>query len=238
MIEPGRIEADPEAVTDGQWTRETGGGVLSWVGIALVVLIVAMLLDSESLSNLADRILAEMKVLVSAHPVEGAVLFFIFSALSSIFALLSSAVIVPPASEAWGKPIAFLILWAGWVAGAAATYGLGRLARPLVIRMGYRQQLERYQKLAHDRMKFWHVLLFCIALPTEVPGYVFGGMRYPFWRFFAASAISEGIYALGTIIAVKEILDGRPGHLIVTVGLLGTAAVASGFAYRAARKRR
>ena len=42
----------------------------------------------------------------------------------------------------------------------------------------------------------------------------------------------------GTIIAVKEILDGRPGHLIVTVGLLGTAAIAAGFAYRAARKRR
>ena len=237
MIEPGRIEADPEAVTERQWTRDAGGGVLSWVGIALVVLIVAVLLDSESLSNFSDQVLAEMKALVIAHPVAGALTFFVFSALSSILALLSSAVMVPPATEAWGKPIAFLILWGGWLAGAAATYGLGRLARPLVIRMGYEEQLERYQHLARQRLRFWHVLLFCLALPTEIPGYVFGGMRYPFWRFFAASAISEGTYAAGTVVAVREVLDGRPGHLIVTVGLLATAAIAAGFAYRAARKR-
>lgn len=47
-------------------------------------------------------------------------------------AFASSVVLVPSAILAWGKPVTFFLLWGRWIAGAAAAFGIGRLAGPLV----------------------------------------------------------------------------------------------------------
>ncbi|MGZ8203315.1 MAG: hypothetical protein ACXWUB_08695 [Burkholderiales bacterium] len=45
-------------------------------------------------------------------------------------------------------------------------------------------------------MKFWAVLLFSLAVPSELPGYLFGAMRYPFLVFVAAIGAAEALYAI------------------------------------------
>ena len=61
-------------------------------------------------------------------------------------------------------------------------FGIENVARPLLVRLGYQETLEKYPQFVSKRMKFWAVLLFCFAVPSEVPGYLFGGLHYPFWK--------------------------------------------------------
>jgi hypothetical protein len=42
-------------------------------------------------------------------------------------------------------------------------------------------ELTKNGMMAHlivsKRMRFWTVVLFCIAVPSEIPGYLFGGLH-------------------------------------------------------------
>ncbi len=156
---------------------------------------------------------------MNAHPFIGAVVFFLFAAISAMLAFTSSVVLVPPANLVWGKLVTFMLLWGGWLAGAIAAFGLGRVARPLLIRLGYRETLDEYQQFVSKRMKFWATVLFCLAVPSEIPGYVFGGLRYPFVKFLGAIAIAESIYAFGIVIAGQSLVTAKPFPLIVIVTL-------------------
>jgi uncharacterized membrane protein YdjX (TVP38/TMEM64 family) len=87
-------------------------------------------------------------------------------------------------------------------------------------------------------MRFWAVLLFCIAIPSEVPGYIFGGMRYPFLKFLLAIAIAESIYAFGLVVAGESLVNAKTLPLLVTVGVLVVMALGAGMLLRALRKRK
>ena len=191
-----------------------------WIAVGAVILLFMFLLYSPTVRNFVDPATDWAKVLMNAHPVTGAVVFFFFAAVSAMLAFTSSVVLVPPANLVWGKLLTFLLLWGGWIVGAIAAFGIGKVARPLLIRLGYQETLEHYQQFVSKRMKFWAVLLFCFAVPSEVPGYLFGGLHYPFWRFLGAIAIVEAIYAFGIVIAGENLVAGRPFSLLATVAIL------------------
>jgi len=191
-----------------------------WIALGAMILLLAFLLYSPTFRNFVDQATDWAKVFMNAHPVTGAAVFFFFAAVSAMLAFTSSVVLVPPANLVWGKLITFLLLWGGWIVGAIAAFGIGNVARPLLIRLGYQETLEHYQQFASKRMKFWAVLLFCFAIPSEVPGYLFGGLHYPFWRFLGAIAIVEAIYAFGIVIAGENLVAGRPFSLLATVAIL------------------
>jgi uncharacterized membrane protein YdjX (TVP38/TMEM64 family) len=175
---------------------------------------------------------------MNAHPVTGAAVFFFFAAASAMLAFTSSVVLVPPANLVWGKLLTFLLLWGGWMVGAIAAFGIGNVARPLLVRLGYQGTLEHYQQFASKRMKFWAVLLFCFAVPSEVPGYLFGGLHYPFWKFFGAIAIVEAIYAFGIVIAGENLVADKPASLLVTVAILIVIAIVARWLLRRLKKRK
>lgn len=176
------------------------------------------------------------KQLMESHSVEGGAVFFLFSALSAMLAFASSTILVPPANLAWGQPVTFLLLWGGWVAGAIAAYWIGRLAFPLLLRSGYQEKLEKYQDYASRRMSFWMVLLFCLAIPSEIPSYLFGSLRYPFWKFLAAMATAELGYALGIVIVGEGLLIDKPFFVLAVVGLCVLVALLAGWVIRRANK--
>src|SRR5687767_6560524 len=175
---------------------------------------------------------------MNAHPVTGAAVFFFFAAVSAMLAFTSSVVLVPPANMVWGKLITFLLLWGGWIAGAIAAFGIGSVARPLLVRLGYQETLDKYQQFVSKRMKFWSVLLFCFAVPSEVPGYVFGGLHYPFLKFLGAIAIVESIYAFGIVIAGENLVAAKPLSLLTTVAVLIVIGVSARLLLRRLKKRK
>lgn len=218
--------------------HKPGRPVWFWLAVIAAVLALALLTYSESFRTLLDWANAWAKNMIEADPFTGAVVFFLFSALSAMLAFASSAVLIPAANLVWGKLVTFLLLWGGWIAGAIAAFGIGKLARPLLIRLGYKERLEKYQEYVSRRMKFWMVLLFCFAVPSEIPGYVLGGVHYSFWRFLLAMAIAESIYALGLVFAGESLATARTGSFIIIVALVILIAAIAGFLFRKLRKRR
>jgi uncharacterized membrane protein YdjX (TVP38/TMEM64 family) len=210
------------------------------LALALIVLVIGLVLlsYSESFRNLFESITLWAKDLMSANPLLGALVFFLFSMLSAMLAFASSVALVPAANLVWGKLITFFLLWGGWLTGAVVAYLIGSLARPLLIRLGYKEKLEKYEDYVSRRMKFWMVLLFCFAVPSEIPGYVMGGVHYSFWRFLVAIALTEGIYALGAVFAGESLLADSPLPLFFIVAALILIGTGAGMLFRKFRKRR
>lgn len=207
-----------------------------WLAVGTAAVLIALVVLSPPFKAFADQAIAWARATIEQHPTAGAIVFFLFSAVSAMLAFASSVVLVPPASAVWGKPLTVLLLWGGWLLGAAAAYGIGRLAYPLLARSGYADKLAKYQDYVSQRMKFWAVLLFCIAVPSEIPGYLFGTMHYPFPKFLAAIAIAEVGYAIGIVVAGESLAIDRPLPFFIAVGILAVVAVLAGLVLRAARK--
>jgi uncharacterized membrane protein YdjX (TVP38/TMEM64 family) len=212
--------------------------ILLALGLVAVVVVLVLLSYSETFRGLLDSITLWAKDLMAANPLLGALIFFLFSMLSAMLAFASSAALVPPANLVFGKLVTFLLLWGGWLAGAVVAYLIGSLARPLLIRLGYKEKIEKYEEYVSSRMKFWMVLLFCFAVPSEIPGYVLGGVHYSFWRFVIAMAVTEAIYALGVVFAGESLLSDNPLPLIFILGALILIGAGAGMLFRKLRKRR
>ena len=195
------------------------------VGAALI----GFFIFSPAFKELVEDMASWVEAVMNSHPLLGALVFLLFSAFSAMIAFASSAVLVPSAIAAWGHVITFFLLWSGWMAGAAAAWGIGRLAHPLLNRLGYEEELDSYQKWVGKRMPFWGVLLFCIAVPSEIPGYVFGSVRYCFVRFFAAMGIAEAIYAVGIIVVGENLLTDKPLPLLLAIAAIVLVAAGGGW---------
>lgn len=217
--------------------QKPGGPLRFWLVVAAAVLGLALLLQSTALKTALDGMIHWTEGIMNAHPIWGAVVFFVFSALSAMLAFASSVVLVPSANLAWGKTVTFLLLWGGWTAGAAAAFAIGRSAGPLLARLAYREKLEKYQKYVTTRMRFWMVFVFCLAVPSEIPGYLFGGLKYPFFKFLAAISMAEAVYALGVIVAGDKLLTAEFAPLLFTLGAMAMVAVAAGLVLRRLRRR-
>ncbi len=200
----------------------------SWRGLALMIGVVLLifLATSAAFKGRIDDVASWSIRFAQSHPFQGAVFFVLSSAVSAMLAFASSAVLVPLATMVWGKLGAFVLLWGGWTLGAMAAYGLGRLATPLLIRLGYGKKLVKYQRFVSREMRFWSVLIFCIAVPSEVPGYLFGSAHYRFGKFIAAIGIAEAIYAYALVVVGERLLETRPSIVLMSVGFLIVLGVA------------
>jgi len=65
------------------------------------------------------------------------------------------------------------------------------------------------------RARFRHTLLFQATVPSEIPGYVLGIIRYPFPMYLAALAITELPYAIAVIYLEDSFLEGKVYALII-----------------------
>ena len=220
-----------------QKSSATGKSLLwLWIVVLAIAVFIGLFLYSDSFKNLVGEITHWTKNLMQTHPLIGAVVFLVFAGLSAMLAFTSSVVLVPAANLVWGKLITFLLLWGGWVMGAVAAFGLGKLARPLIRRLGFQEKLEEYEQFVSRRMKFWAALVFCIAVPSEIPGYLFGSLRYPFPKFLGAIAIAEAIYALGIVLAGDSLITAEPLPLIATVVVLIAILVTARFLLRTQKR--
>jgi uncharacterized membrane protein YdjX (TVP38/TMEM64 family) len=192
--------------------------------IAIVVALLgvaALIVSVDVLFSPLGRLLAVTERLLAASPVAGATLFVVFAALSGMLAFFSSTVIVPVAVHAWGPVRCAGLLWLGWTLGAACTYTIGRyLGRPVVARLVPQAVLARYERKASREMPFGLVVLFQLAMPSEVTGYLFGLVRYSFLRYMAVVALSELPYAAGTVLLGESFVE-RQVLPFVIVGALG-----------------
>ena len=202
--------------------------ILLAVALALVTSFAELHAWLISLLPAAEAIIREQAVL-------GVVVFVVFAALSAMLAFVSSAVIVPVGVYVWGKAASMLLLWVGWILGGVTAYTLSRyFGRAVVQVLLPRPLIERYENLIPRRASFGFVLLLQLALPSEVPGYLLGLMRYHFWRYIAALALAELPYALATIYLGAGFIERRT-YLLIGVGI--AVAVFGGVALHALHRK-
>lgn len=214
----------------------TGGSVWRRVLVLSALCgVVALLVSFDAVYSLLARLLTTTEQLLAADPVAGAALFVVFAALSGMLAFFSSAVLVPVAVHAWGPVYCAGLLWLGWILGGCCTYLIGRyLGRPVVRFLVPGAGLARLEQKVSREMPFGLVFLLQTAMPSEVPGYVLGLVRYRFLRYLVVLAIVELPYAIGTVILGDSFVRRQ---LLPFLVLGVAAALLSGFAYARLHRR-
>jgi uncharacterized membrane protein YdjX (TVP38/TMEM64 family) len=136
-----------------------------------------------------------------------------------MFAFVSIAILVPVAVFAWGEPLGMLMLWLGWILGGIVAYGIARyLGRPVVQWLMTDSVLQRLERRIHPDTRLGLIVLLQLGLPSEIPGYLLGLVRYPPGKFLVALAAGELPYAVATIWLGAGFVGARSG-MVIAVGL-------------------
>ena len=184
---------------------------------------------SDAAHAMLNRGLEDARLVIVAHPLEGKVVFVAASALSAMLAFFSSAVIVPVAVYAWGEATTLALLWGAWLVGGAASYGVGRtLGRRVAAWAISAARLDYYATRISAGARFSTILLFQLALPSEIPGYVLGMVRCRPGTYLAALALAELPFALGAVYLGDSFLR-RDYALFIGLGIAGIAFSATAF---------
>lgn len=227
---PSPPDTDPDAV-GGHADARAGAlphhGAASRVAAAVVTTLVAVLLTASVALHDALSHAAEVAGgMLAGHAVLGPLTFAALAAVSAALAFFSSVAIVPAGVAAWGVWPTAGLLGAGWVAGGLGSYAAARwLGRPVLRHLVRLESLAPYEHLIAEDTPFGVILLFRLALPSEVPSYVLGLARYPAGKYAASLALVEVPFALGTVLAGAEFLERRVVPLAALLAAGTLAAV-------------
>jgi uncharacterized membrane protein YdjX (TVP38/TMEM64 family) len=205
------------------------------LALGLATALLVLVATSDQLHGALIDLFEAADEVIERHPVAGPVAFVLLATISAMLAFFSSGVLVPAGIVAWGRVGTFALLWLGWTLGGIASYAAARwLGRPAISVLGARPQLSRWEAALSRHASFRVALLFQLAVPSEVPGYVLGFLRFPFRRYLGALLVAELPFAAGTVLLGASFL-GRQKTLIVAIGLVGV--LGSLLAFRALHRR-
>lgn len=202
--------------------------------VGIFIILAGLFTASDTLHDSTEEIIVWIEGLISQAPILGMVAFVGLAMLSAMFAFFSSAVFAPIGVYAWGKAGCFALLWLGWLLGGIVSFCIGRFfGRSVAGMLVDEEKIAGWERELGERARFIHVLLFQAAVPSEIPGYVLGILRYSFLRYLAALAITELPYAIATVYLGESFLKGESTLFI----LLGVAAIVLGvFLFKVVRK--
>lgn len=168
--------------------------------LAIVVLFVAAVFavaGSEVLHQGILDVLGAAERVMRAYPRAGMALFLVLAAASAMLSFFSSSALVPIGVFVWGPTTTLLLLWAGGAIGGTGGYWMARtLGRRIVKRLVPEAPFRRYERFFRERAQWRTVLLFRIALQSELPSYVLGVLRYPFTKYLPMMLLAELPYVV------------------------------------------
>ena len=218
----GRIGTIPHTTTSTPDADLSAERRLVWRRAAILVFacgVLAVLASSDVLHTALIDLLETIEELIARSPVIGASLFVVFAASSAMLAFVSIAFVVPVAVFTWGEPLSMLLLWTGWILGGSCSYGIGRyLGRAVVRWLMADAALQRLENRVPQGSPLGLVILFQLALPSEIPGYLLGLVRYSFPRYLLALGLAELPYTVATVYLGANLVERR-GDMVLGVGI-------------------
>lgn len=196
--------------------------------LVVFVLGLSLLGSSPAFQGGLAHLLAAVQADVSENPLRGGLLFVLAAALAAMLAFVSSSVLVPIAIYAWGQETAFFLLWLGWLLGGVASYSVGRyLGRPILRLMTSNWQVTHYERRISATAPLALVFLFQFTLPSEIPGYVLGLLKYSFGRYLLVLGLAELPYALAMTFLGDALIQGNMIRFtLVALGVVALLAFA------------
>ncbi len=136
----------------------------------------------------------------------------------------STVWLVPMAIALWNAPATVLFLLIGWLIGAIFSYFIGRYGGyPIVRKIILPKRLSYYENLMASKLNFWTVFLLRFVLPSEIPGYILGIIRYPFIKYFSITFLAELPYAIYAVYAIDSIINKNPVVFFISAAIWITA---------------
>lgn len=207
--------------------------------LGMLIIIAGLVAGTETLLDKSHEIIKLAESAITGYPVLGRLLFVLLAMVSAMLAFFSSAILTPIGVYAWGPVNTFVLLWIGWLLGGMTAFLVGRyLGRSAVSILLGESRLSSWETQMGRHTKFIHILLFQAAVPSEIPGYVLGILRYRFVLYLAALAITELPYALGTVYLGESFLKGESVLLVgIGAGIILLSVIAFQVLRRIARAR-
>jgi uncharacterized membrane protein YdjX (TVP38/TMEM64 family) len=201
--------------------------------VALLFALVGVALTFQGAHVALLRILARAEAIASGHPTAAAALVVFVAALGAMLVFVSSWVIVPFAIFTWGPSRTLLLLWGGWLLGGALSYAIGRvLGRPVVRALIPPAQLARYETRITPRSAFGLVLLLQLALPSEIPGYLLGLVRYPVGWYLLSLGVTALLHGVATVYLGAGVVQRQVLPIAGVAAALALITAAAAFAVR------
>lgn len=187
---------------------------------AILALLVVIFWFSVTLQDVFYDAVFLAEAYVEGHQTLGIFVFMALAGVSAMLSPFSSVPLIPVAIMLWGNVWTTAFLVAGWLGGHVITYTIGYYAGyPIAKKLIARETVEQYSNRFSKRSEFLLVLLFRLASPAEVPGYVLGAVRYGFAKYFLATFIAEFPFAVLTVYASEALIDRKP--LILAAAIVG-----------------
>ena len=177
--------------------------------LLLVVAVAGLVVASAPLHGALTRAVAAGEAFMARAPLAGAVVFVGLTALSAMIAFFSTGLLAPVAIATWGPFTTFVLLWVGWLAGGAVSYAVGRyLGRGVAGLLVGSETLDHWERTLRDRSHVTHLLVFQLAMPSEILGYALGIVRYSFLTYIGVLSLTEIPYALAIVYLGESFLAG------------------------------
>jgi len=190
--------------------------------IGVLITVAGLITASDTLHDKTEAIILWTEGMISQAPLLGMLVFVLLAMISAMVAFFSSALLAPVAIYAWGKAGCLALLWCGWFLGGIASYCIGRfLGRSVVSMIIGKEKMTNWESQVSERTRFIHILLFQAVVPSEIPGYVLGTLRYRFLLYLTALGITEIPYAIATVYLGESFLRGESMvFILVGIGMM------------------
>lgn len=181
--------------------------------------------SSATLQNLFYNSVGFLEKYIDQNRILGTLVFVGLAAVSALFSPFSSVPLIPAGVVIWGGNIVFFLLALGWLLGDLTAYSIGRFARRAVIsRFVPQEKLDYYKEMISQKARFWFVLLFRFALPSEITGYALGIIHYHFGKYLLATVLVEMPFAFLTVYSGEAFIKGNL-PLFISLVLFSAAAI-------------
>jgi uncharacterized membrane protein YdjX (TVP38/TMEM64 family) len=192
--------------------------------LALVLVVALVVVLSNPLYAALLDILAVAERLIREYPRAGMFVFLVLSGLSAMLTFFSSVALVPVGVYVWGPLVTMLLLLTGGSVGGMLGYWAARtLGRRIVKRLFPDAPLRKYEEFFRTRARWGTIMLFRIALQSELPSYVMGLLRYPFLRYVVIIVLGELPYVIAVVYLGEAFLRRNAalfaGVFVLAVGM-------------------
>lgn len=190
--------------------------------IFLIIIVIAFLFwSSAELQKIFSSSILFTNQYLEQHPLIGIISFWAISALSAIISPFSSIPIVPFIATIWGNIPTMFLLLLGWLSGSIISYFLGSSTGYILAQKIFSpKRAGRYKQELSMQANFLTVLLFRLAMPTEIAGYVLGTIKYNFIKYFLATIIAETLFAFLIVYSGEAFVEANKGRFVFFVFLM------------------
>ncbi|OGM90629.1 hypothetical protein A3A20_00740 [Candidatus Wolfebacteria bacterium RIFCSPLOWO2_01_FULL_45_19] len=187
--------------------------------VILSAVLVFIFWGSTTLQAEYDNLVAFFESQLVEQPVSGIIIFFFLTILSAMFFFLSSIFAVPIAVSIWGAFVTMIFILSSWILGAIFSYIIGRFAgRPVLRHFVSKTKLDYYHRMFSENSGLLSVFLLRFTIPSEIPGYTLGILRFNFAKYMLVTILAEIPYAFVIVYAFEAILRKDPVILGAIVG--------------------